>query len=298
MGRGQYGAVDEEQVARAVDHAIDNGVTLFDTAAAYGWGAGEELLGKFLRGRRDQVVLVSKGGVPWNESEKRYERISSREQLTEDLEGSLRRLQTDYLDLYLIHWPDESRFFSEPMEAIADFQSQGKIRYGGVSNFSAEQVRESLETFPIICNQVGYHLFDTRSEPEIFPFCAERGLGVMAYGSLAHGLLTGTMTRDTKFGPDDWRRELVVFEQPLFEGEHFLKNLLKVDKLKEYTAQTGRTVAQLAIAWVLSNPVVSVALTGVRNPTELEQNVEAADWILTEGERAEVTGIAGHQRVE
>ena len=96
MGRGQYGAVDEEQVARAVDHAIDNGVTLFDTAAAYGWGAGEELLGKFLRGRRDQVVLVSKGGVPWNESEKRYERISSREQLTEDLEGSLRRLQTDY----------------------------------------------------------------------------------------------------------------------------------------------------------------------------------------------------------
>ena len=101
-----------------------------------------------------------------------------------------------------------------------------------------------------------------------------------------------------KFGPDDWRRELVVFEQPLFEGEHFLKNLLKVDKLKEYTAQTGRTVAQLAIAWVLSNPVVSVALTGVRNPTELEQNVEAADWILTEGERAEVTGIAGHQRVE
>ena len=105
-------------------------------------------MGKFLRGRRDQVVLVSKGGVPWNESEKRYECISSREQLTEDLEGSLRRLQTDYLDLYLIHWPDESRLFSGPMEVLADFQSQGKIRYGGVSNFSAEQVRESLETFP------------------------------------------------------------------------------------------------------------------------------------------------------
>jgi aryl-alcohol dehydrogenase-like predicted oxidoreductase len=291
MGRGMFGAFDEDEIARAVDLAIDSGVTLFDTAEVYGWGASEELLGKLLRGRRDRVVLVSKGGTPWNESKNRTDRDSSRKQLTKALEGSLRRLQTDYLDLYLIHWPDESRPFSEPMEALADFQSQGKIRYGGVSNFSMEQMRESLETFPIICNQVGYHLFDTRPEPEVFPFCQENGLGVMAYGPLAHGLLTGTMTPDTEFGPDDWRRNLVAFGQPLFEGEHFLDNLFKVDNLSEYASDTGRTVAQLALAWVLSNPVVSVALTGVRNPAEMAQNVEAADWLLTPEERAEVTAI-------
>jgi aryl-alcohol dehydrogenase-like predicted oxidoreductase len=291
MGRGMFGAFDEDEIARAVDLAIDGGVTLFDTAEVYGWGASEELLGKLLRGKRDRVVLVSKGGTPWNESKNRSDRDSSRKQLTKALEGSLRRLQTDYLDLYLIHWPDESRPFSEPMEALADFQSQGKIRYGGVSNFSMEQMRESLETFPIICNQVGYHLFDTRPEPEVFPFCRESGLGVMAYGPLAHGLLTGAMTPDTEFGPDDWRRNLVAFGQPLFEGEHFLNNLLKVDNLSEYASETGRTVAQLALAWVLSNPVVSVALTGVRNPAEMEQNVEAADWLLTPEEREEVTAL-------
>jgi aryl-alcohol dehydrogenase-like predicted oxidoreductase len=291
MGRGMFGAFDEDEIARAVDLAIDGGVTLFDTAEVYGWGASEELLGKLLRGKRDRVVLVSKGGTPWNESKNRSDRDSSRKQLTKALEGSLRRLQTDYLDLYLIHWPDESRPFSEPMEALADFQSQGKIRYGGVSNFSMEQMRESLETFPIICNQVGYHLFDTRPEPEVFPFCRENGLGVMAYGPLAHGLLTGAMTPDTEFGPDDWRRNLVAFGQPLFEGEHFLNNLLKVDNLSEYASETGRTVAQLALAWVLSNPVVSVALTGVRNPAEMEQNVEAADWLLTPEEREEVTAL-------
>ncbi len=291
MGRGMFGAFDEDEIARAVDLAIDGGVTLFDTAEVYGWGASEELLGKLLRGKRDRVVLVSKGGTPWNESKNRSDRDSSRKQLTKALEGSLRRLQTDYLDLYLIHWPDESRPFSEPMEALADFQSQGKIRYGGVSNFSMEQMRESLETFPIICNQVGYHLFDTRPEPEVFPFCRESGLGVMAYGPLAHGLLTGAMTPDTEFGPDDWRRNLVAFGQPLFEGEHFLNNLLKVDNLSEYASETGRTVAQLALAWVLSNPVVSVALTGVRNPAEMEQNVEAADWLLSPEEREEVTAL-------
>ncbi len=291
MGRGMFGAFDEDEIARAVDLAIDGGVTLFDTAEVYGWGASEELLGKLLRGKRDRVVLVSKGGTPWNESKNRSDRDSSRKQLTKALEGSLRRLQTDYLDLYLIHWPDESRPFSEPMEALVDFQSQGKIRYGGVSNFSMEQMRESLETFPIICNQVGYHLFDTRPEPEVFPFCRENGLGVMAYGPLAHGLLTGAMTPDTEFGPDDWRRNLVAFGQPLFEGEHFLNNLLKVDNLSEYASETGRTVAQLALAWVLSNPVVSVALTGVRNPAEMEQNVEAADWLLTPEEREEVTAL-------
>ncbi len=292
MGRGMYGSFDESELVQAIHSSIDYGITLFDTAAGYGWGEGEKLLGEALKGKRDKVVLVSKGGLSWQEpGELPFQRDSSLEALTKGLDDSLRRLQTDYLDLYLIHWPDEARPISEPMEAFADFQKQGKIRYGGVSNFSAAQMKECLEVFPIICNQVGYHLFDFRPEADVFPFCQEQGIGVMGYGSLAHGLLTGTMTPDTTFEKDDWRRDLVAFGQPLFEGDHFLASLDKVDDLKEIAADKGMTVAQLAITWVLSNPVMSVALVGVRRPMEIEENVEAADWVMTEDERRAIRAI-------
>ena len=291
MGRGHYGSFDEDEMIHAVHAAIDSGVTLFDTAAVYGWGEGENLLGKALKGKRDKVVLVSKGGRIWDGEGGPQERNSSREALAKGLEDSLQRLQTDYLDAYLIHWPDESRPMSEPMGAFADFQAQGKIKHGGVSNFSVEQMRECLETFPIVCNQVGYHLFDFRPEPEIFPFCEEQGIGVMAYGSLAHGLLSGTMTPDTEFEPDDWRRSLMAFGQPLFKGETFLQNLEKVDELKEIATADARTVAQLALAWVLSNPVISVALVGARRPAEIDENVEASEWVMTEEEREAIRAI-------
>ena len=291
MGRGHYGAFDEDEVVRAIHAAIDSGITLFDTAAVYGWGEGERLLGKALEGKRDRVVLVSKGGLQWSEPGAASERDSSREHLTNGLEESLRNLNTEYLDLYLIHWPDESRPFSEPMEAFVQFQREGKIKHGGVSNFSAAQMRESLDNFPIVCDQVGYHLFDFRPESEIFPFCEGRGVGVMAYGSLAHGLLTGTMTPDTTFAEDDWRRSLRAFGQPLFEGETFLENLEKVEDLKEIAAESGRTVAQLALAWVISNPVVSVALVGARRPEEIVENVAAADWAMTQEESEAIRAV-------
>jgi len=291
MGKGSYGSFDEDEVVRSVHAAIDLGVTLFDTAPVYGKGEGEKLLGRALEGRRDKVVLVSKGGRNWDNPDNPGERNSSRESLTRGLEESLNRLQTDYLDVFLIHWPDESRRFSEAMEAFADFQKEGKIRYGGVSNFSVEQMSESLETYPIVCDQVGYHLFDFRAEAEIFPFCQEHGLGVMIYGPMAHGLLTGSMTPDTTFEDDDWRRSLQAFGQPLFEGEHFLENLNKVEDLKELAADHDHTVAQLALSWVLSNPVVSVALSGTRRPSEIEANVLAANWAMTPEERDEITAI-------
>ena len=218
MGRGHYGSFDDNEVVRAVHASIDLGVTLFDTAAVYGWGEGESLLGRALEGKREDVVIVSKAGIPWDEEGGGRRRDSSRESLEKSLNESLTRLQTDYLDLFLIHWPDESRPMSEPMEAFADFQRQGKIRYGGVSNFSPQQMSDCLDVFPIVTNQVGYHLFDQRPEPEIVPFCAENGMGIMAYGSLAHGLLTGTMTPETTFEEDDWRRSLMAFGQPIFKG--------------------------------------------------------------------------------
>ncbi|MDP6453939.1 MAG: aldo/keto reductase [SAR202 cluster bacterium] len=291
MGRGHYGSFDEDEVVRAIHAAIDNGITLFDTAAVYGWGEGEKLLGKALKGKRDQVVLVSKGGLTWDEPGAGSGRNSSKEHLTNGLEESLQNLQTDYLDLYLIHWPDESRPYSEPMQAFADFQSQGKIRQGGVSNFTPAMMQESRETFKIVTNQVGYHLFDFRPEAEIMPFCRENGMGIMAYGSLAHGLLTGSMSPDTKFEDDDWRRSLMAFGQPLFKGDTFLANLRKVDALKEIAASRDMSIAQLALSWVISEPVVSVGLVGARTPAEIEENVTAANWIMTDSEREELRAV-------
>lgn len=291
MGRGHYGSFDDNEVVRAVHASIDLGVTLFDTAAVYGWGEGEKLLGRALEGRRGDVVVVSKAGIPWDEEGGGRRRDSSRESLEKSLNESLSRLQTDYLDLFLIHWPDESRPMSVPMEAFADFQKQGKIRYGGVSNFSPQQMSDCLDVFPIVTNQVGYHLFDQRPEPEIIPFCADNGMGIMAYGSLAHGLLTGTMTPETTFEEDDWRRSLMAFGQPIFKGQNFLDNLKKVDTLKEMAADKGFSVAQLALAWVASEPTVSVALVGTRRPEEIQENVAAADWELSASERDEIKAV-------
>ena len=294
MGSGHYGSFDEQQVIRAIHRSIELGVTLFDTAAIYGWGEGEKLLGRAIAGRRDEIVLVSKGGLVWDEPGLDggvRPRDSSRETLAKGLDESLSRLGTDYLDLLLIHWPDEERPMSEPMEAFAEFQKQGKIRYGGVSNHSPQQMAECLDVFPIITNQVGYHLFDLRTEPEIIPFCRDNGMGIMAYGSLAHGLLTGTMTPDTTFEDDDWRRGLSAFGQPLFQGQHFLDNLKKVDRLKEIAADGGFSVAQLALAWVASEPAVSTALVGTRRPEEMEENAAAGDWEMTPPEREEIRSL-------
>ena len=161
IGRGHYGPFDDDEAIRSVHRAIDLGVTLFDTAAGYGLGEGEKLLGRALEGRRDRIVLVSKGST-------------APDRMAADLESSLQRLQTDYLDLYLIHWPDASVPIADSMGALAGFQQQGKIRYGGVSNFSAAQLGECLETFPIVTEQIGYHLFDRRPEAELFPFCKRK----------------------------------------------------------------------------------------------------------------------------
>ena len=291
MGRGHYGSFDEQQVINSIHRSIDLGITLFDTAAVYGWGEGEKLLGRAIAGRRQDIVIVSKGGLSWEEPGAPTQRDSSREALEKSLNDSLTRLGTDYLDLYLIHWPDESRPMSEPMEAFADFQLQGKIRYGGVSNFSPQQMAECLEVFPIVTNQVGYHLFDFRPEPEIVPFCKNNGMGIMAYGSLAHGLLTGTMTPDTTFEDDDWRRSLMAFGQPLFKGQNFLDNLARVDRLKEIAAEKGLTVAQLALSWVASETTVSVALVGTRRPEEMEENAKALEWVMTPTEREEIRAV-------
>ena len=297
MGGNQYGAVDDREEARAVHRAIDLGVTLFDTAAAYGHGHAEQVLGRALGERRKEVVLVTKGGLKWDAVGGPILRDDSYASLMEDMDSSLRRLGADYVDLYLIHWPDGTTPIAEMMRALNDLLASGKARYVGVSNFSAAQLREGRRYAPLCANQVGYNLFDRRWEREMFATAQELGVGVMAYGPMAHGLLTGAFTTETTFVEWDWRSRGAAFGQALFTAENFPRNLAVVERLKALAARLGTTLPQMAIAWVLQHPAVGVALAGIRKPEEIEHNTGALDVRLSPDDLREIdeimTGAAG-----
>ena len=284
MGRGMYGDFDDDEAIRAARASYEEGVTLFDTAAVYGWGYGENLMGKALKGIRENVVLVTKGAREWvrDNPDRRSATVSDSDpkRLLASIDESLKRLQTDYIDLFLIHWPDHNRAFSEPMDALEKAKAAGKIRYTGVSNFSVEMMAESRDSSPIVTNQIGYHIFDRRPEAEVMPFVKDNGMGIMAYGSLSHGLLTGTWDADKTFSEDDWRRGGANFGINSWGPENLAANVAVVEKLKVIAADHGKTIPQLAIAWVLANDTVSVALAGSVTPGEATDNI-GGDWEMS-----------------
>ena len=294
MGRGMYGDFDDDEAIAAARASYDKGVTLFDTAAVYGWGYGENLMGKALKGIRDNVVLVTKGAREWvrDNPDRRSATVSDSDpkRLLASIDESLKRLQTDYIDLFLIHWPDHNRAFSEPMEALEKAKAAGKIRHTGVSNFSVEMMAESRETSPIITNQIGYHIFDRRPEAEVMPFVRENEMGIMAYGSLSHGLLTGTWNADKTFSDDDWRRGGANFGINSWGPENLAANVAVVEKLKVIAADHGKTIPQLAIAWVLANEAVSVALAGSVTPSEATDNI-GGDWDMSLDLKKEIDNL-------
>ena len=289
---GAYGAFDADEVDRAVGVALDLGVTLFDTARGYGAGRSEQLLGKALGGRRSEAIVVTKCGLPTRPGQK--ERRDSRYQsIIDDAEQSLRDLGMDYVDVLLQHWPDPETPIEESMRALVALQPQGKTRYVGVSNFHPAMLHEAKRYAPIITNQVGYNLFDRRWERQMFDTARELGLGVMAYGPMAHGLLTGAFTRDTAFDETDWRRRGSIFGQQLLTPENLPRNVEVVDELRALATELGTTLTPLALAWVLRDPVVSVALSGTRRPQEIEENVRALEVTLPPDVLRRVDAIMG-----
>ncbi|MDP6666912.1 MAG: aldo/keto reductase [Dehalococcoidia bacterium] len=294
MGRGMYGAFDDDEAIAAARTSYDNGITLFDTAAVYGWGYGETLMGKALKGIRENVVLVTKGAREWRRgsSDNRSATVADSDpvRLKASIDESLQRLQTDYIDLFLIHWPDHDRAFSEPMEALEEAKKAGKIRHSGVSNFSVEMMAECRETSPIVTNQIGYHVFDRRPEAEVMPFVKANDMGIMAYGSLSHGLLTGTWGADKTFAEDDWRRGGANFGISSWGPDNIAANVAVVEKLKGIAADHGKTVPQLAIGWVLANETVSVALAGSVTPAEATENL-GGDWEMSPEIKSEIDDL-------
>ena len=291
---GGYGAIEEAEFARAVARALDLGINCFDTAEGYGFGASERALARALGPRRRDVILVTKFGIGYRD--KPNLRDASRGRVMASIEQSLENLGTDCVDVYLVHWPDRQTPFEETMRALEDVVRQGKARFVGVSNFKREQIEACRRVRRIDVAQYGWNLFDQRMQREIFPYCREHGIGVMAYGSLAYGLLTGTFTERMDFGSDDWRARtdkmgVIKLFEPLFGPECFPRNLRVVEDLKGLAARNGRSLPQLALRWTTSNPVISTALVGCRTVAEVDDNVGALDWSIAEADLAEIDAI-------
>lgn len=294
----KYGHIDVQEAITAVNAAVDNGINLFDTAAVYGPYSSEELLAEALGPRRKDVILVTKVGFNITDDRQVLGRDASRAMMLSQAEKCLQRLRTDYVDMMMLHWHDGKTPIEEIVGALEQIKREGKCRYYGICNFSVPMLEEA-ESYgaDVTAVQIGYHMFDRRMEAAVLPYCLEKQIGYMSYGTLGFGLLSGAFTPETTFVEWDWRSRGKAFGLPLFERENFLKELRVVERLKAFAARYGKSMAQLAIAWVLGHPAVSVSLVGMRNPKELLENVEAVSWKLSTEERAEIDRIFDEEGV-
>ena len=282
---GDWGAFDEDEAVAAIRRARELGITLFDTAQAYGFGASERLLGTALRSEldrdRDSVVIATKGGI------RPPDRDASEAFLRQGVEESLRHLGVETIDIYQVHWPDPDVPAAETAGALQRMVDEGKIRFAGVSNYDARQMEEFAAVRPVDVLQPPYHLLRRGIEDEILPFARAHDIGVLAYSPLGSGLLTGRVDERTRFDDDDWRSQASAFT-----GAGLERNLAVVRGLDELARERGITLGQLAIAWVLAQPGVHVAIVGARSAANIEASAGAADVELTPEDLARIEEIA------
>jgi len=269
------GAQDEKSIA-TVHKALDIGINFFDTADVYGFGRSEKILAKALGTHRKDVIIATKVGVVGTSVDDLHIDLSRRH-IIEGVEESLKKLNTDYIDLYQTHWPDNNVPIEETALALEDLVSSGKIRYIGASNVNVMHMQEYIKHYHLDAIQPRYNMIDRKVEKEVLPFCEKKQIGVLAYSPMHRGLLTGKITKDTKFAEGDNRGD-----DKEFKGEAFKKNLAIIEKLKHVATCQGKTLAQLAVAWVLMHPAVSAALWGARSPEQIEGSIDADGWRLSE----------------
>ncbi|HET9256680.1 MAG TPA: aldo/keto reductase [Pseudonocardiaceae bacterium] len=283
---GDWGSADLQDSKDAIHHALELGINFFDTAQGYGFGVAEQLLGAALRERtsREEVIIATKGGLRMDGD--RLVRDASREWLRKGVESSLDHLGTDYIDLYQVHWPDLHTPPEETAGALEELVAEGKIRHAGVSNYDVEQMQALGRFGRVETLQPPYHLFRRDIEETILPYTAEHDIGVLVYGPMAHGLLSGRMTESTTFDSGDWRGT-----SPDFTGETFRRNLAVVERLKRLARGRDISLVQLAVAWTLANPAVHVAIVGARRPSQLDGTAPAAGIELSKADLQEIDAI-------
>ena len=278
IGGSGWGETNEKDSIDAIHAMMDFGVNFIDTAPAYNAGEAERVLGKALKGKRDKAYLVTKVGTFFIDGQ--YVKTLEKDKIMSQIDESLSNLQTDYIDMYLIHWPDPKTPVEETMEILNNFKKQGKIRHIGVSNFTKEQIEEVSKYSEIEIIQPQYSMVNRASEP-LLRWAEQQGMGAMTYGSLGAGILTGSFRTLPNFEPTDNRRRFYKhFEEPMFSK---IMNLLKLmDQISE--AHGNIPLSQIAINWNTQKSFVSSAIVGVRNPKEAKENCSCMDWKLSEEE--------------
>ena len=281
---GGWGAQDDAASTEAINVALEHGINWFDTAAVYGLGHSEEVLGKALGARRKDVIVATKCGLVWDTNGS-ITKNGHYESVMRECEASLKRLGTDYIDLYQMHWPDiDARADPEDtMRAMDDLVKAGKVRYAGVSNYDVPLLERSLTVRHVDSLQPPYNMLQREVEAEILPFCQTHGIGVVAYSPLASGLLSGYYDESRAFPDDDWRGH-----DARFTGQGLRRNLDTVERLRPIAARVDRTVAQLALAWVLANPAMTSAIVGVRKNAHIVDALPAAGQHLDAATLAEI----------
>jgi aryl-alcohol dehydrogenase-like predicted oxidoreductase len=286
IGGWMWGGSDEADAVRTIQAAFDRGITLVDTAPVYGFGRSEEIVGKAIADAklRDRAVIATKVGLDWKDG--KPFRNASRARIFKEIEASLKRLQTDHVDIYQVHWPDPNTPIEETAEAMLKLFFQGKIRAIGVSNFSVEQMSAFRKTAPLHVVQPPYNLFERAIEKDVLPYCRAHGIATLGYGALCRGLLSGSMRVDQKFEGDDLRRT-----DPKFQPPRFAQYLAAVSRLDELARRKyGKTVIDLAARWSLDAGITS-ALWGARRPSQLAAIDGVSGWSIDREAKAEIEKI-------
>jgi aryl-alcohol dehydrogenase-like predicted oxidoreductase len=290
MGGFQWGGTDDGESVRTIHVAMELGITLIDTAPAYGFGHSEEVIGKALAepGRRQRAVIATKCGL--EEQGQALYRNATRAHLFEEIDVSLRRLRTDYIDLYQVHWPDLDTPIEETARAMLDLQKSGKVLAIGVSNYPPEAMKKFHAIAPLASDQPPLNLFERDAQKEVIPWCRTSGLATLTYGSLCRGLLTGTIAADTVFEGDDLRKI-----DPKFQPPRFAQYLEAVTLLDRFARERyGKGVLALALRWVLDQPGVSVALWGARHASELAPVKDVLGWHLDKEALLYIDEVVAH----
>lgn len=279
-----WGTQDDADSIATIQAALDLGINWIDTAAVYGLGHSEEVIGQAIKGRRDQVIIATKCGRVWNENKEVSGNLKAAS-IRREVEDSLRRLDVEVIDLYQIHWPDPDKDIEEGWGLIANLVKEGKIRYGGVSNFSVDQFSRIQAIHPVASNQPPYSMLRREVETEMLPYCAAHNIGVVVYSPMQAGLLTGKFSRARldSLPTDDWRRGNDQFQEPAFSA-----TLTLVEALRPIAKRNNKTLGQLAIAWVLRRPEVTSAIVGARRPDQIKETIQAGDWKLSTEDIAEI----------
>ena len=279
LGGHGWGKVSESQLVKAVHKALDSGITLFDTAPIYGLGHSEELLGKALGAYRRNVILATKAGFTWKKNYAFEGFIdNSPANINQKIDTSLKRLRTDYIDFYQIHWPDPNTPIEDTLFAMKKLKQSGKIRCIGCCNFPLNLLKEAIKYAEISTIQIPYSLIDRKFEGDLLPFCGENNIAVLAYSPIARGFLSGKYDKDTTFGLDDRRSRS---EDEYFQGEALMKNLDILKRLKFVAKKLGKTPSQIAVRWVLENAYITTAIFGAKNSAQVEENTAASDFTLS-----------------